>query len=178
MSTIVSRGIERRALWPAPARMSRMVSERGAPHPLAGQSRACAGRASEPSTRMLLADVAADCVIGVDLGGSKVLAGAVDAEQQVHHRAQRTVIGLEQAPLLDAVVDAVDEARAAAPTNPEVVGFGIPSLIDQEHGTAVMSVNLPIVDMPFRDVMSERLALPVFLDHDAHVAALAEHPYG
>ena len=126
----------------------------------------------------MVADVAADCVIGVDLGGTKVLAGAVDAEQQVHHRAQRTVIGLEQAPLLDAVVDAVDEARAAAPTNPEVVGFGIPSLIDQEHGTAVMSVNLPIVDMPFRDVMSERLALPVFLDNDANVAALAEHRYG
>src|SRR5207248_3372853 len=83
----------------------------------------------------MVADMAADCVIGVDLGGTKVLAGAVDSDQQVHHRAQRTVLGLEQAPLLDAVVDAVDEARAAAPTNPEVVGFGIPSLIDQEHGT-------------------------------------------
>src|SRR5881227_1346497 len=126
----------------------------------------------------MVADVAADCVIGVDLGGSKVLAGAVDAEQQVHHRAQRTVIGLDQVPLLDAVVDAVEEARAAAPTNSEAVGFGIPSLIDQEHGTAVMSVNLPIVDMPFRDVMSGRLAMPVFIDNDANVAALAEHRYG
>ena len=45
----------------------------------------------------MVADMAADCVIGVDLGGTKVLAGAVDAEHQVHHRAHRTVLGLEQA---------------------------------------------------------------------------------
>jgi glucokinase len=126
----------------------------------------------------MVADVAADCVIGVDLGGTKVLAGAVDAEQQVHHRAQRTVAGLEQAPLLDAIADAVEEVRAAAPNAPEAAGFGIPSLIDQEHGMAVLSVNLPIVDMAFRDVMSERLDLPVFIDNDGNVAALAEHRYG
>jgi glucokinase len=126
----------------------------------------------------MVADIAADCVIGVDLGGTKVLAGAVDAGHQVHHRAQRTVLGLEQAPLLDALADAVEEARAAAPSAVDAVGFGIPSLIDQKHGTAVLSVNLPIADMPFRDVMSERLGLPVFIDNDGNVAALAEHRYG
>src|SRR2546421_570810 len=126
----------------------------------------------------MVADMAADCVIGVDLGGTKVLAGAVDAEQQVHHRAQRTVLGLAQVPLLEAIGDAVEEVRAAAPDAPEAAGFGIPSLIDQSHGTAVMSVNLPIADMPFRDVMSERLDLPVFMDNDGNVAALAEHRYG
>jgi glucokinase len=126
----------------------------------------------------MVADMAADCVIGVDLGGTKVLAGAVDGDQQVHHRAQRTVLGLEQAPLLQAIVDAVEEVRAAAPSAPEAVGFGIPSLIDQEHGTAVLSVNVPIADMPFRDVMSERLDMPVFIDNDGNVAALAEHRYG
>ena len=126
----------------------------------------------------MVADMAADCVIGVDLGGTKVLAGAVDGDQQVHHRAQRTVARLEQAPLLEAIVDAVEEVRAAAPRAPEAVGFGIPSLIDQEHGTAVLSVNVPIADMPFRDVMSERLDIPVFIDNDGNVAALAEHRYG
>jgi glucokinase len=126
----------------------------------------------------MVADMAADCVIGVDLGGTKVLAGAVDGEQQVHHRSQRRVRDLEQVELLEAITDAVEEARAAAPNAPDAVGFGIPSLIDQEHGTAVMSVNLPIADMAFRDVMSERLDLPVFMDNDGNVAALAEHRYG
>lgn len=126
----------------------------------------------------MVADVAAECVIGVDLGGTKVLAGPVDSGQQVHHRAQRPVAGLEQARLLDTVVEAVEEAREAAPSPPAAVGFGIPSLIDQRQGTAVMSVNLPVADMPFRDVMSERLDLPCFIDNDANLAALAEHRYG
>jgi glucokinase len=126
----------------------------------------------------MVAEMAADCVIGVDLGGTKVLAGAVDAGQQVHHRAQRPVSGLEQPALLEAIVDAVQEVRSAAPSPVLAVGFGIPSLIDQRRGMAVMSVNLPVADMPFRDVMAERLGLAVFIDNDANVAALAEHRYG
>ncbi len=39
---------------------------------------------------------------------------------------------------------------------------------------AVMAVNLPIIDVPFRDIMAERLGLPVFIDNDANVAALVE----
>ena len=39
-------------------------------------------------------------------------------------------------------------------------------------------MNLPIVDVPIRDLMRERLGLPVFVDNDANVAALAEHRYG
>ena len=50
--------------------------------------------------------------------------------------------------------------------------------IDQRTGTAVMAVNLPISDFPLRDVMAERLGLPVFVDNDANVAALAEHRFG
>ena len=54
------------------------------------------------------------------------------------------------------------------------VGFGIPCLIDQRRGMATMAVNLPLRDVPFRDLMAERLGLPVEVDNDANVAALAE----
>jgi glucokinase len=117
-------------------------------------------------------------VIGVDVGGTKLLAGVVDAGFGVHHRAQRSVVGLDQSALLDTAVDAVHEARDAAGAEVAAVGFGIPCLIDQRTGTAVMAVNLPMVDVPFRDVMTERLGLPVFVDNDANVAALAEHRAG
>ena len=40
------------------------------------------------------------------------------------------------------------------------------------------SVNLPIVDVPIRDLISERLGLPTFIDNDASLAALAEHRFG
>jgi len=56
MSTIVSRGIDSRgALAGAHAHQQDRVRARR-PHPLAGQSRALPGRASDPSTRMLEAE--------------------------------------------------------------------------------------------------------------------------
>ena len=116
--------------------------------------------------------------IGVDMGGSKLLAGAVDAELSVHHRAQRTVLGLDQASLLDVVVDAVEEIRTLAEGEVSAVGFGIPCLIDQRTGRAVIAVNLPLADMMFGEVMTERLGLPVFVDNDANVAVVAEHRRG
>ncbi len=115
-----------------------------------------------------------ECVIGVDLGGTKLLAGVVDADLNVHHRVYRTVHGLSQRELLDAAVEAVEEARAATVGEIAAVGFGIPCLIDQRRGMATMAVNLPLRDVPFRDLMAERLGLPVEVDNDANVAALAE----
>ncbi|MBV9467044.1 MAG: ROK family protein [Solirubrobacterales bacterium] len=116
--------------------------------------------------------------IGVDLGGTKLLAGAVDPELAVHYRAQRAVAGLDQAGLIEIAVDAVLEAREAADGEVEAVGFGIPCLIDRRTGTAVVAVNLPLADIAFADVMAERLGLPVFVDNDGNVAALAEHRAG
>jgi glucokinase len=116
--------------------------------------------------------------IGVDMGGSKLLAGAVDRDLSVHHRAQRTLSGLDQAALLDIAVDAVEDLRALAGGEVAAVGFGIPSLIDQRTGRAVIAVNLPLADVLFGEVMAERLGLPVFVDNDANMAALAEHRAG
>ncbi len=116
--------------------------------------------------------------IGVDMGGTKLLAGAVDARLGVHHRAQRSVTGLDQSALLDITVDAVQEVREVAGAEVAAVGFGIPCLIDQRSGTAVVAVNLPLTNLPFADVMTERLGLPVFVDNDANVAAIAEHRAG
>jgi glucokinase len=116
--------------------------------------------------------------IGVDMGGSKLLAGAVDAELSVHHRAGRSLLGLDQSALLDVAVDAVEEVRTLAGGEVSAVGFGIPCLIDQRTGRAVIAVNLALADIMFAEVMAERLDLPVFVDNDANLATLAEHRGG
>jgi glucokinase len=125
--------------------------------------------------------VSTGCVIGVDLGGTKLLAGAVDPALNVHHRATRPARASGQADVLDTVVAAVGEVRDAiegASGTVEAVGIGIPCLIDRERGVAVMAVNLPIADLPFRDLMAERIGLPVFVDNDANAAMLAEWRFG
>jgi glucokinase len=75
------------------------------------------------------------------------------------------------------MVEAVGEALAAA-GEVRAVGFGIPSLLDFASGTSIASVHLPLDGVPFRDLMSHRLGLPVFVDNDANLAALAEQRLG
>jgi len=126
----------------------------------------------------MVADMAPSCVVGVDLGGTKLLAGVLDPDLHVHHRAHRTIHGFGQEALLDAVVEAVDELRTAAEEPVAAVGFGIPCTIDRATGVAVQAVNLPLADVAFGAVMTERLGLPAHVDNDANVTALAEHRAG
>ncbi len=79
--------------------------------------------------------------------------------------------------MLDAVAAAIDEVRQAT-GDVRGVGIGIPSLFDRDRGVAVSTVHLPIRDVPFRDLMTERLGLPVWVDNDANAAMLAEHRFG
>jgi glucokinase len=125
-----------------------------------------------------VAQVPTECVIGVDLGGTNLVAGAVDADLVVHRRARRAVAGLDITALLDAIAAAVFEVRDAIGGEVEAVGFGIPCLIDDEHSLAAASTHLPISGLPFAAVMAERIGLPAFVDNDANLALLAEHRHG
>ena len=128
---------------------------------------------------MVTGAMAAPCVVGVDMGGTKLLAGALDENLNVHHRAHRDMRGLDQEGLLDAVVAAVEEVRAAAEASVDAVGFGIPCTIDQTRGMAVQAVNLPLADVPFRDIMVERLGRARrSWTTTPTCAALAEHRFG
>src|SRR3954468_10417226 len=116
-------------------------------------------------------------VIGIDAGGTKLLGGVVDETLAVHHRVHRRIIGLDQGELPDVLLDAVEEARAVAPAA-AVVGFGIPALVRPGTGSVMVSNHLPLDGLPFRDLMSERLDLPVAVDNDSNLAMLAEHRAG
>jgi glucokinase len=117
-------------------------------------------------------------VIGVDIGGTKLAAGVVDDRLQIHQRVQRSMRGQDTPALLDTIASAVQELVNTAPGEIGAVGFGIPSLIDRRTGTSVIAVNLPLAHVRFGALMSERLDLPVFVDNDGNLAALAEHRAG
>jgi glucokinase len=109
--------------------------------------------------------------IGVDLGGTKILAGVVARDGTVVRRHERATPQDSQehvlAELEAAVAELLDESVAA-------IGFGTPSPIDQEHGIIVRCVNLPLENAPLRDHMHERFGVPVGLDNDANAAAIGE----
>ena len=109
--------------------------------------------------------------IGVDLGGTKILAGVVTRDGTVLRRHERPAPHDSQEHVLceleAAVAELLDESVAA-------VGFGAPSPIDQARGVVVRSVNLPLEDAPLRDRMQQRFSIPVGLDNDANAAAIGE----
>src|SRR3954462_3659709 len=115
------------------------------------------------------------CVIGVDLGGTKLLAGTVDAELRVHHRAYRLS---RRDAVLETIVDAVEEAREAASGEVLAVGVGVPCVVTPGAGVAMACNHFPLVDVPLRDLLAERLGLPVVVDNDATAALVAEWRYG
>ena len=116
-------------------------------------------------------------VIGVDLGGTKMLVGVLDAESEVRHESRESSMDRSEDQLLDLLVGELEEAREARP-GVVAAGLGIPATIDHERGVAISAVNLPIDDVPIREVAEQRTGLPVFVDNDANVAALAEHSFG
>ena len=109
--------------------------------------------------------------IGVDLGGTKILAGVVARdgsvvrrhERETSHDSQEHVIAALEA----AVAELLDESVA-------VIGIGAPSPIDAERGVVVRCPNLPLENAPLRDHMRDKFELPVGLDNDANAAAIGE----
>jgi glucokinase len=116
-----------------------------------------------------------DRVIGVDLGGTKILAGVVGRDGAVDERRERPTPLGSQEELLSGLEDAVRELMRDGVV---AVGFGIPSRIDQRSGQVQQSVNIPLEGMDFRGRMSERLGLPVGIDNDANAATMAEFVAG
>jgi glucokinase len=116
--------------------------------------------------------------IGVDLGGTKMLIGVLsEANTDPLYEQREASTGQTEDELVELLVREVKEARDARP-GVEAVGLGIPATIDHDDGVAVSAVNLPLADLAIRDIVSERVGLPVFVDNDGNVAAYAEYLYG
>jgi glucokinase len=116
-------------------------------------------------------------IIGVDLGGTKMLLGVLDPDSNVLWESREASTGQTEDELVDLLVREVGEAHQHCPAVAGI-GLGIPATIDHGRGVAVSAVNLPLENLPIRDLVSGRTDLPVFVDNDANVATLAEHLYG
>jgi glucokinase len=116
--------------------------------------------------------------IGVDVGGTKVLAGVVDARGNVLRTARRATPGrrVEIAQVEDAVVAAVLEAADGA----RIAGVGVAAagFVDGDGERVMFAPHLPWQGEPVRSRLAERWRVPVVLDNDANCAALAEWAYG
>jgi glucokinase len=113
--------------------------------------------------------------VGVDVGGTKMLAVTVDdARNVVGERRVPTPEGATA--LIDAFVAVIDAQRAECPV--DAVGIGAAGLVDRD-GVLHLGPNLPgIRDLAIKTLLEERLQLPVQVDNDATCAAWGERELG
>jgi glucokinase len=109
-------------------------------------------------------------VIGVDLGGTKIAVARLTDRVLSESTTEPTDVSGQEA-LIEQLARMIEGARGE---NLDGVGVGVPSVVEFEHGRVVSSANIPLADVPLREVLGQRVGVPVFVDNDATVAALAE----
>jgi len=107
-------------------------------------------------------------LIGVDVGGTKISVAVLEGTT-LHDPVLCKTDTRDATHLLDQLVEAIQAAGAA-----DAVGVAVPSVVDFATGRVRASVNVPLADIALRDVLRERLGIPVVVDNDATCAALAE----
>jgi glucokinase len=107
-------------------------------------------------------------LIGVDVGGTKIAVAALEGATLQRPQVEPTDTrgGAE---LVEQLVRAIGRAGEAC-----AVGVAVPSVVDFESGRVRSSVNVPLQDIPLREVLRDRVGVPVYVDNDATCAALAE----
>jgi glucokinase len=122
-------------------------------------------------------------IVGVDLGGTNVVVGAMSADGK-HHYAMRSIptsaesgaesvadriVGLIEGVILDTIAETDANRRDFIG-----VGIGAPGPLDREKGIVIVAPNLGWRNFPLRDRIAEKLNLPATLDNDANCATVGE----
>ena len=121
-------------------------------------------------------------VAGVDLGGTNMQIGVIDADGRVIGRCKRKTKSAEGRDevvkrLVEGVWRALDDAKTPR-DRLYAAGVGAPAVVDFEKGTVVKAGNLGWDDVPLRDLLAQQLRVPVALDNDVNCAAWGECQLG
>jgi glucokinase len=114
--------------------------------------------------------------IGIDIGGTKVAAGAVDEQGGIIATARRDTPSHDPTKIEEIIADVVRELQATHDI--EAVGIGAAGFVDAARSTVIFAPNLAWRDEPLRKAIEARCGLPVVVENDANAAAWAEARFG
>ena len=114
--------------------------------------------------------------IGIDIGGTKVAAGVVDAEGRILSEARRSTPGNDPRAVERVILELVEEL--GRDHRIWSVGIGAAGWMDLDGGTVLFSPHLAWRNEPLRDNLQRLLRRPVLLANDADAAAWAEWRFG
>ncbi|HKD11147.1 MAG TPA: ROK family protein [Thermoanaerobaculia bacterium] len=119
-----------------------------------------------------------DLYLGIDLGGSKILAGVVTPSGKVLSRVKTaTPFASGSAALARALTDTAAAALKAARAEKGrliAIGLGSPGPLDPRSGVVLRTPNIAVRRFPAGRILSEAFGAPVVLDNDVHMAVYGE----
>ena len=121
-------------------------------------------------------------IIGVDLGGTNIVVGALSADGGTEYamRSELTRASQGADSVVDRMVSMIDTVIAEAVASGQKrenclgVGVGAPGPLDRERGIVITTPNLGWTNFPLRQVIADRVGLIATLDNDANCATLGE----
>ena len=120
--------------------------------------------------------------IGIDIGGTGVKLGIVDASGQILSKGEiPTLVGRPYQEIIHDIGQCMLETMAKGnflSDDVQAIGIGIPGIADKENGRVIFCTNMHWTNVPLRDELQKYLNKPVYIDNDATVASLAEHICG
>lgn len=116
-----------------------------------------------------------DLVIGVDVGGTKILAGTLARDGSVGRTIEVATPTTGQEPFLAELEQSIERLLDEGG---QAIGVGVPMNIDRESGLAYRAVNLPLADLDLGGYLRNRFSLPVGVENDGNAMTLAEWRLG
>jgi glucokinase len=108
--------------------------------------------------------------IGLDVGGTKIASATLqDGKLETRELIKTDVSDSDK--LIAQLVELISHLRTDETV---AAGVGLPSIIEFETGRIAHSVNIPLADLPLRELLSDKAGIPVYIENDASCAALAE----
>jgi glucokinase len=122
-------------------------------------------------------------IIGIDLGGTNLKIALLDLAYKIKDKAVLSTVRFSQKEvLISAIADAVNKIiknNRLKKTDILGVGLGLPGLIDAHQGIVHFFPNIPgWMQVNLKQILEKKLKLPVFIDNDANLMALAEYKLG
>ncbi len=120
--------------------------------------------------------------LGIDLGGTNIVAGVVDEDYKIISKAScKTAVPRPESEICDSMAEVAQKAiEKAKLTMDDIdsIGIGVPGAVNPKTGVIEYSANLFFHNWEVVEMMEERLGKKVRIENDANAAALGEYLAG
>ena len=121
-------------------------------------------------------------VVGVDMGGTKILAATITEDGTILSRA-KTATKAHKNPtkVIDRIADCINKAieqASLSKNNIQSIGIGAPGPLNPQDGVIIFAPNLNWYNVPLKKELEDRLEIPTFLDNDVNVGTMGEFKHG